>query len=306
MLAALLSITVLPACLAILGPTSTRSACGRCSGCRSCATGSRRGSDWLADQAAEDQDPRRGREGFWGKLVNRVMKRPLAFAITDRHRDDPADHPAGQPVARRHQRKVPAAGQRRCARRRRTSTRLFPGFRTEQLTLVIQSNNHGNPSPTSRSPRSATRRCRSPASPTPEQRPARRCGSPCAPTSTAASKDDSVRVIQNGLENRNDAAKKIDELRAITAAARADRVRRRHAGAGAGQHPQPVRQAAADGGAADHHHDDADVPGVRIGGAADQGGGDERADAGLHDGRPDVDLRRRARLRADELHPDSR
>ena len=30
-----------------------------------------------------------------------------------------------------------------------------------------------------------------------------------------ASKDPSVRVIQNGLVNRNDAAKKIEELRAI-------------------------------------------------------------------------------------------
>jgi hypothetical protein len=30
-----------------------------------------------------------------------------------------------------------------------------------------------------------------------------------------ASKDPSVRVIQNGLENRNDAAQKLEELRAI-------------------------------------------------------------------------------------------
>ena len=88
-----------------------------------------------------------------------------------------------------------------------------------------------------------------------------------------------MRVIQNGLVNRNDAAKKIDELRAI---------------------PPPRGLTVSVGGtpaleqdsihslfdklplmvvAADHHHHDPDVPGVRIGGAADQGRGDERADA---------------------------
>ena len=41
------------------------------------------------------------------------------------------------------------------------------------------------------------------------------------------------------------------------------------------------------------HDHRADVPGVRIDGAADQGGVDERADAGLHDGHPDLDVRRR-------------
>ena len=80
--------------------------------------------------------------GFWGKLVNRVMKRPLLFAVADRGRDDPADHSAGPAVPRRHQREVPAARRTRCARRRKTSTGLFPGYRTEPLTLVIQSNDH--------------------------------------------------------------------------------------------------------------------------------------------------------------------
>ena len=118
-----------------------------------------------------------------------------------------------------------------------------------------------------------------------------------------ASKDPSVRVIQNGLVNRNDAAKKIAELRARSAAARRHRV--------GGRHPALEQ---------DSIHslfdklplmvvllitttDDPDVPGVRVGGAADQGRGDERADAGLDDGRAHVDVRRRARLRPDELHP---
>ena len=44
-------------------------------------------------------------------------------------------------------------------------------------------------------------------------------GNPCVagPNGTTHPKDDSVRVIQNGLVNANDSAKKINELRAITA-----------------------------------------------------------------------------------------
>ena len=75
-------------------------------------------------------------------------------------------------------------------------------------------------------------------------------GNPCVagPNGTSHPKDETVRVIQNGLVNANDAAKKIDELRAITppkgypswSAARrpSNRI----------QHPQPVRQGSADAG----------------------------------------------------------
>jgi uncharacterized membrane protein YdfJ with MMPL/SSD domain len=87
-----------------------------------------------------------------------------------------------------------------------------------------------------------------------------------------------------------------------TGAPRHQPVRRRHARTGAGQYSQPVRQAAADGDAAHRHHHDPDVPGLRLGGAADQGGGHERPHARVHDGRVDVDVRRRARRRVDELH----
>jgi hypothetical protein len=95
--------------------------------------------------------------------------------------------------------------------------------------------------------------------------------------------------------------KKIDELRAIQAPTGVLYVGGNQR-PGAGQHPQPVRQAAADA-AVGHHHDHPDVPGLRLAGAADQGGGDERADGGLHAGHPDLDVRRRARLRAVQLHP---
>ena len=96
-------------------PTSTRSACGRCCGFRSCAIGSfsRRIIDWLAEKTQKTKTREEVEKGFWGKLVNRVMKRPDRLRRTDHHRDDPADHPAGPAGPRRHQREVPAAGQRR-------------------------------------------------------------------------------------------------------------------------------------------------------------------------------------------------
>ena len=64
-----------------------------------------------------------------------------------------------------------------------------------------------------------------------------------------ASKDPSVRVIQNGLVVRNDAAKKITELRGIVPPKGAFALRGRHARARTGLHPQSVLEAAVDGAA---------------------------------------------------------
>ena len=208
--------------------------------------------------------------------------------------------PLGAAVARRHQREVPPAGQ--------LGAPGAGGVRQDLPRLPHRAADDGdrrattaNPSPTSRSPRCATRRWRSPGSSIPTTtRP--RCGRN-APSSTGPRRVPSVRVIQNGLENRNDAAEKIEELRAIqpprgltvsvggTPALEQDSIHSLF-------DKLPLMVVAAD-----HHHDDPDVPGVRIGGVADQGRGDECAHAWLDDGRADVDVRRRARLRPDELHP---
>ena len=178
--------------------------------------------------------------------------------------------------------------------------KIFPGFRTEPLTLVIESND-GQPVTDAADRRGAQQGDGGVRVHRSRQRPVEDvAGTPA--TSTALPRIRRSASSRTACEIRNDAPKKIEELRAIHAATRTVRVGRRHTRAGAGQHPQPVRQAAADGGPADHHDDDPDVPGVRIGGVADQGRGDERADARLDDGHPDLDVRRRARLRPDELH----
>ena len=82
MLAAILSITVLPAALAILGPRVDAL------GVRTLLrvpflrnwTFSGMIIDWLAEKTQKTKTRAEVEKGFWGKLVNVVMKRPVAFA----------------------------------------------------------------------------------------------------------------------------------------------------------------------------------------------------------------------------------
>lgn len=82
-LAALLSITFLPACLGILGrhvdALGVRTAF-RVPFLRNWKY-SRAYLNWLADRLQKTKTREEVEAGFWGKLVNWVMKRPLAFAI---------------------------------------------------------------------------------------------------------------------------------------------------------------------------------------------------------------------------------
>src|ERR1700730_4867383 len=82
-LAAVLSITLLPACLGILGrhvdALGVRTAF-RVPFLRNWKV-SRAYLNWLADRLQKTKTREEVEAGFWGKLVNFVMKRPLAFAI---------------------------------------------------------------------------------------------------------------------------------------------------------------------------------------------------------------------------------
>ncbi len=99
--------------------------------------------------------------------------------------------------------------------------KLFPGYRTQQLTLVIQSNN--GKKVTDQQVAEIRNDVGSVTGFTGKNWQDRPCptiaDNPCVagPNGTSHPKDDSVRVIQNGLVNGNDAAKKINELRAISA-----------------------------------------------------------------------------------------
>ena len=90
--------------------------------------------------------------------------------------------------------------------------KIFPGFRTEPLTMVIQ-NNDGEPVTNAQIAEVRNKAMAVSGFIDPDNDPSKMWQE--RPYLDGASKDPSVRVIQNGLEVRNDAPKKIEDLRAI-------------------------------------------------------------------------------------------
>jgi trehalose monomycolate/heme transporter len=219
-LAALLSITFLPACLGILGrhvdALGVRTAF-RVPFLRNWKY-SRAYLNWLADRLQKTKTREEVEAGFWGKLVNWVMKRPLAFAIPIAVGMILLVIPLGNlSFGGMSEKYLPPDNAVRLAQEH--FDKQFPGYRTEQLTVVIESNNH------SKVTDQQVADIRNRIAPitgftdkTWEERPCPTVAdNPCVsgPNGTTQPKHDSVRVIQNGLVNKNDAEKKIGELRAI-------------------------------------------------------------------------------------------
>jgi len=220
-LAALLSITLLPASLGILGrhvdALGVRTAF-RVPFLRNWKV-SRAYLNWLADRLQKTKTREEVEAGFWGKLVNFVMKRPLAFAIPIAVAMILLVIPLGNlSFGGMSEKYLPPNNSVRLAQEH--FDKLFPGYRTEQLTVVIQSDNHTKV--TDQQVADIRNRLAPITGFTDKTWQERPCptiaGNPCVsgPNGTSQPKDDTVRVIQNGLSNRDDAAKKISELRAIT------------------------------------------------------------------------------------------
>ncbi len=234
MLAAFLSITVLPAVLAILGPRVDALGVTTLLKVPFLANWpfSRRIIDWFAEKTQKTKTREEVEKGFWGQLVNIVMKRPIAFAapilivmtllvlpigsltlagISEKYL--PPDN-AGAPVP----------GAVRQALPRLPHRAAHPGDAARQTV--------------SRSPMPADRRYARQGADRAGfhrsgQRPATPCGRSARPP-TSGSKDKSVRVIQNGLVNRGDARAEHRGAAGPAAPARHRGVRRRHPGPGAG------------------------------------------------------------------------
>lgn len=220
-LAAVLSITLLPACLGILGRNID--ALGvrtlfRVPFLRNWKV-SRGYLNWLADRLQKTKTREEVEAGFWGKLVNFVMKRPLAFAIPILIGMILLVIPLGNlSLGGMSEKYLPPNNPVRQAQEH--FDKLFPGYRTEQLTVVIKSDNH------SKVTDQQVADIRSRIAPvtgftdtTWQERPCPQiAGNPCVPgpNGTTVPKDGSLRVIQNGLSRPDDAAKKIAELRAIS------------------------------------------------------------------------------------------
>jgi uncharacterized membrane protein YdfJ with MMPL/SSD domain len=213
-LAALLSITLLPACLGVLGKNVD--ALGvrtlfRVPFLRNWEV-SRAVVNWFADRLQKTKTREEVEAGFWGKLVNFVMKRPLVFAIPIVVGMILLVIPLGNlSFGAISEKYLPPDSSVRLAQEH--FDKLFPGYRTDPLTLVIQSTNH---QPVTDQQVADVRSKAMAISGFSEQdnNPANmwqeRSYAP------GASKDPSVRVLQNGLINPSDAAKKIGDLRSIT------------------------------------------------------------------------------------------
>jgi trehalose monomycolate/heme transporter len=202
MLAAILSVTVLPACLGVLGRHVDAlgvNALLKVPVLRNIGL-TRRIITWFADRLQRTKTREEIEGGFWGKLVNRVMKRPIAFAAPIIIVLILLIIPLGQlSLGGFSEKYLPPDNTVRMAQEDFDKT--FPGFRTEKLTLVIKDASPQQVKEIS----SEASQISGFTEPTWQTRPA----------TDAGNKDPTVTVLQNGLENRNDAGTKIADLRSI-------------------------------------------------------------------------------------------
>ena len=165
--------------------------------------------NWLAEKTQKTKTRAEVEKGFWGKLVNVVMKRPVAFAAPIAVAMIVLIIPLGQlALGGISEKYLPPDNAVRLAQE--DFDKSFPGFRTEPLTLVIQ-NTDGQPVTDQQVAEIRSKALTIPGFIEPDG-DASKMWQPRG----GESSDPSVRVIQNGLVNRNDAAKKVDELRSIS------------------------------------------------------------------------------------------
>lgn len=214
-LAALLSITLLPACLAVLG--ANIDALGvrtlyRIPFLRNWEF-SNRIIGWFAEKTQKTKTREEVEAGFWGKLVNFVMQRPLTFAIPIVIAMILLIIPLGKlTFGAMSEKYLPPDNSTRVAQEQ--FDRSFPGYRTEKLTLVISSDN-GKDVTDQQVADVRNKAMAISGFVEPDDDPTAMWKE--RPYLPGASEHKSVRVIQNGLVSKNDAAKKITELRAIPA-----------------------------------------------------------------------------------------
>ncbi|KKO60744.1 MMPL family transporter [Mycolicibacterium obuense] len=212
LLAAFLSITVLPATLGILG--ANVDALGvrtllRVPFFRNWKP-MRVYLEWLAEKTQKTKTREEVEKGFWGRLVNVVMKRPIAFAAPILIVMILLVIPLGQLALGGYSEKyLPPDNPVRMAQAQ--FDKDFPTYRTEPLTLVIQSDN-GQPVTDQQV---ADLRAKAETVPgfTDSDEPSKMWQE--RSVQEGGSKDPSVRVLQNGLVNSADAPAKIEQLRAL-------------------------------------------------------------------------------------------
>jgi len=214
MLSAILSITVLPACLGLLGRHVDD--LGVYSFLRVPFFRNWKPTNWwlhwLGARVQKTKTREEVESGFWGKLVDRVMKRPIVFAAAIVIMMIWLIVPLGNlSLGGISEKYLPPTNSVRQAQQE--FDRIFPGFRTETLTLVIHRND-GRPVTEAQVEQVRGKAMAMSGFIDPDDNPANMWKE--RPYLDGASKDPSVRVIQNGLVNRNDADEKVAELRSIS------------------------------------------------------------------------------------------
>ncbi|MGV0744100.1 MMPL family transporter [Mycolicibacterium sp. XJ870] len=213
MLAAVLSITVLPATLGILGTHVDALGVRTLLKVPFLANWpfSRRIIDWFAEKTQKTKTREEVEQGFWGRLVNVVMKRPIAFATPILIAMTLLVLPIGSlSLAGISEKYLPPDNAVRQSQEQ--FDKLFPGFRTEQITMVMKRED-GEPITDSQIADMRAKALTVPGFTDPDNNPEQMWKE--RPANDSGSKDPSVRVIQNGLENRGDAAQNIDGLRSL-------------------------------------------------------------------------------------------
>ena len=213
MLAAILSVTVLPAALGILGRNVDAL------GVRTLLRvpffrnwkPMRVYLEWLAEKTQKTKTRAEVEKGFWGKLVNVVMKRPIAFATPILVLMILLIIPLGQlSLGGISEKYLPPDNGVRLAQEEFDST--FPTFRTEPLTLVVERPD-GEPVTDQQLAEIRAKAMTVTGFIVPDNDPNEMWQE--RSVQEGGTEDPAVRVIQNGLENRNEASQKIEELRSI-------------------------------------------------------------------------------------------
>ncbi|WP_264077772.1 MMPL family transporter [Mycolicibacterium houstonense] len=213
MLAAFLSITVLPAVLAILGPRVDALGVTTLLKVPFLANWpfSRKIIDWFAEKTQKTKTREEVEQGFWGRLVNVVMKRPVAFATPILVVMTLLVLPIGSlTLAGISEKYLPPDNAVRQSQEQ--FDKLFPGFRTEQITLVMKRED-GEPITNAQIADMRAKALTVKGFTDPDNDPEAMWKE--RPATDSGSKDPSVRVIQNGLVDRGDAARNIADLRAL-------------------------------------------------------------------------------------------
>lgn len=214
LLAAFLSNTVLPAVLGILGTNVDALGVRTLLKVPFLANWpfSRRIIDWFAEKTQKTKTREEVEKGFWGKLVNVVMKRPLAFAVPITIGMILLVIPLGQlALAGISEKYLPPNNSVRVAQEE--FDKLFPGFRTNALTLVIKSDN-GQPVSDQQIAQVRANAGAVSGFVTPDDNDKSKMWAERT-YQEGGTKDPAVRVLSNGLINSGDAAQKIHELRTL-------------------------------------------------------------------------------------------